>query len=115
MSKDVMKYKDFLASVHYSRDDKTFFGKILGINDLITFEGKTVEQLDKAFKDAVSDYIDLCKLTGKEALKSYKGSFNVRIQPKLHQKAAQLALMENITFNQFILRAIENEVNRRTT
>lgn len=110
--KDIMKYKDFLASVHFSQEDKTFYGKILGINDLITFEGETVKKLDKAFKEAADDYVELCKLTGKKIHKSYKGSFNVRILPGLHQKAAQLALQENISFNQLIQRAIENEINR---
>ena len=37
--KDVLTYKDFVGSVHYSTDDEIFFGKIEGIDDLVTFEG----------------------------------------------------------------------------
>ena len=38
-----------------------FYGKIEGINDLVTFEGESVTQLKESFKDAVSDYIELCE------------------------------------------------------
>ena len=63
--KDILKYKEFVGSVHYSSDDNVFFGKLIGIDDLITFEGDSVEELKKSFEDAVDDYIDLCESTGK--------------------------------------------------
>jgi len=74
-----LQYKDFIGSVHFSADDGVFFGKIAGINDLITFEGTDVNEIKEAFQEAVEDYIDICKQTGKTLQKSYKGSFNVRI------------------------------------
>jgi len=74
--KDKLIYKEFMASVHYSDIDETFFGQIEGINDLVTFEGQTVKALKAAFEESVDDYIDLCKETGKQPLKSFKGSFN---------------------------------------
>ena len=43
--KDVLNYKGFIGSVHFSADDKVFFGKVEGINDLVTFEGETVKEL----------------------------------------------------------------------
>ncbi len=59
--KDILNYKDFIATVHYSSDDEVFFGKIEGINDLVTFEGKSVAELKEAFIESVEDYISLCK------------------------------------------------------
>ena len=64
--KDVLTYKDFIGSVHFSAEDKVFHGKIEGITDLVTFEGKNVDELIKAFHEAVDDYIALCKEAGKE-------------------------------------------------
>ena len=77
--KDVMKYEEFIGSVHYSAEDETFYGKLEGIDDLVIFEGVSVKELNFAFKEAVEDYKDLCKLAGKQVKKSYKGSFNIRI------------------------------------
>jgi predicted HicB family RNase H-like nuclease len=57
---DILQYKDYNASVHFSADDEVFYGKILGINDLVSFEGSSVKELKKAFKEAVEDYLDVC-------------------------------------------------------
>ncbi len=57
--KDLLKYKEFIGSVHFDSDDETFYGKIEGINDLVTFEGNTVQELKKAFHEAVDDYLSI--------------------------------------------------------
>jgi len=76
----------------------------------VTFEGQDVKELKEAFRRAVDDYEELCKGTGKPLLKSYKGSFNVRITPELHKKAVQKSLILGISLNQLVQKAIEEEV-----
>ncbi|GAB60789.1 MAG: type II toxin-antitoxin system HicB family antitoxin [Candidatus Jettenia sp.] len=107
--KDVLTYKGFIGSVHFSAEDKVFHGKVKGIDDLVTFEGSTVEELIKAFHEEVDDYIKLCKEQSKEPLRSYKGSFNVRISPELHKKAVERARTLGITLNKLIQMAVEKE------
>jgi predicted HicB family RNase H-like nuclease len=58
--KDVINYREFLGSVHFSAEDDVFFGKIEGTDDLILFEGNTVNDLKKAFQESVDDYIETC-------------------------------------------------------
>jgi len=106
--KDVMIYKGYIGSVHYSTEDEIFYGKIEGINDLISFEGSSVSELKAAFEEAVEDYLELCNLNGKEPEKNYKGSFNIRIKPELHKLAAQRAIMEGKSLNQYVEEAIEH-------
>ena len=108
--KDVMQYKEYIGSVHFSAADNTFFGRIEGINDLVTFEGESVSKLQGAFEEAVEDYLQLCSHVGKPALKSYKGSFNVRISRELHRKSVQKALMSGISLNQLVQKALEKEL-----
>ena len=110
MKKDIMLYKDFIGSVHYSTDDEIFFGKLEGIDDSISFEGSSVEELKIAFCEAVEDYLELCKMNGKQPQKAYKGSFNIRISPDLHAKAAREALMEGISLNQYIENAVKEKL-----
>jgi predicted HicB family RNase H-like nuclease len=109
--KDILVFKDFIGSVHFSADDRVFFGKIEGIDDLVTFEGKTVEEIQRAFKEAVEDYLELCKETKKPVFKSYKGSFNIRISPDLHRKAFEKSQSLGISLNQLVKQAIEKEVS----
>ena len=108
---DRIRYKEFIGSVHYSSEDETFYGKIEGINDLVTFEGSTVVKLKAALKEAANDYEALCKESGKDIFKSFKGSFNVRVNPELHSKAFEQALLEGKTLNQFIKEAIEQRLS----
>lgn len=108
--KDILQYKDFVGSVHYDAEDEIFFGKIEGIEDLVSFEGESVSELKTAFEDAVNDYISLCKENGKKIEKSYKGSFNVRISPEIHKKAKLLSMMQGISLNQFIQKAVEKAI-----
>lgn len=105
--KDVLSYKDYIGSVHYSAEDEIMFGKIEGINDLISYEGISVSELKTAFEEAVDDYIELCEQNGKEPEKMYKGTFNIRIKPELHKQAARQAVIEGKSLNQYIEEAIE--------
>jgi predicted HicB family RNase H-like nuclease len=109
---NILTYKGFTGSVNYNADDHVFFGKIEGINDLVTFEGTTVDELENAFQEMVNLHIDDCKREGKPIEKSYKGSFNVRISRELHKKAAQAAAVKGITLNQLVKRAISREVEK---
>jgi predicted HicB family RNase H-like nuclease len=78
---DRLVIEDFIGSVHFSSSDDIFYGKPEGIPDLVTYEGASVKELKKAFQEAVSDYKELCEKTGRNSKRSFKGSFNVRIDP----------------------------------
>jgi predicted HicB family RNase H-like nuclease len=108
--KNVLQYKGYTGSVEFSAHDDVFFGKIFGIRDLVTFEGDTVVKLKKAFKEQVDDYLKTCKALGKEADKEYKGSFNVRLKPKIHRLAAIRSATQQISLNQFVERVLEKEL-----
>ena len=108
---DIIKHKDYYGSVHFSADDEVFYGKILGINDLVTFEGESVKQLKRSFKEAIEDYIETCRELNKEPEKTYKGSFNIRVSPGLHRDAAIAALQKNVTLNDFVKNAISYAIS----
>lgn len=108
--KNVLRHRYFIGSVHFSAEDDCFFGKIEGIDDLVTFEGRDVVELKRAFLEAVEDYIGLCRKAGKPLHKSYKGSFNVRMTAELHQQAARKSALLGISLNQLVQRAVEKEV-----
>lgn len=111
--KNLMEYKGYYAKIQYSAKDEVFFGTIEGINDIISFEGVSTDELKTAFCEAVEDYLDMCKRYGKEPQKTYKGSFNVRIDPELHKKAAIQAMSKGTSLNQFVESAIADKVNKK--
>lgn len=104
---DILEYKGYYANIHFSGEDDVFYGKLIGINDLIMFEGNSVKDLKKAFKEAVDDYLETCETVVKTPEKTYKGVFNVRIPSDLHRQAALFAAIKKVSLNDFVRYAID--------
>lgn len=107
-----MEYKDYIAKIEYSSEDKCFFGKLEMIDDLVTFEATTVEELEQNFKNSVDDYMQTCKELGREPQKTYKGVFNVRIDPELHKNIYKEALKAGVSLNSFISQVLSNQIKK---
>jgi len=103
----MLEYKGYHATIEFDADDNIFVGEVFGITDSLNFHGASVSELKKMFKQCIDNYLDLCKQIGKNPDKEYKGSFNVRIPPEMHKKAALEATRQRITLNQYVVRAIE--------
>jgi predicted HicB family RNase H-like nuclease len=110
---DVLAYKNYYASIQFSAEDEVFHGKVIGLNDLVSFEGTSVVALKKAFRVAVDDYLETCIKLGKEPDKSYRGSFNVRIPSELHRQAARYASLQNMTLNDFVRSVIDSFLTKK--
>ncbi|MFQ9148111.1 MAG: type II toxin-antitoxin system HicB family antitoxin [Eubacteriales bacterium] len=108
---NTLYYKNYYTNVSYSAEDKILYGKIEGINDLVTFESESAETIEKEFHSAVDDYLAFCEEVGKEPEKVYKGSFNVRIAPELHKALAEYAARNGLSLNQATATAIEKFVS----
>lgn len=107
---NVMEYKGYYGTVDFSAADKVLFGKVIGVNSLISFEGDSIESLRKDFEGAVDDYLAMCSENGIEPEKSYKGSFNVRVSPELHRELALYSASHGQTLNSTVEEAIKRYV-----
>ncbi len=107
---NTLKYKGYIGSVAYSEPDKVFFGKLEGIDDLVNYEGESVQELTSAFHEAVEDYLIFCEEHNCKPEKSYSGAFNVRVAPCLHRDIANLAAEAGISINAFVKRALAEAV-----
>jgi predicted HicB family RNase H-like nuclease len=105
-----MNYKGFLGHVEYDEERKFFHGEILNTRSVITFQGTTVSEIEKEFKDSIDDYLDWCKERGKEPEKPYSGKFNLRISPELHRKIALVSKKQNLSLNKFVEKALIDEL-----
>ncbi|MFA6988945.1 MAG: type II toxin-antitoxin system HicB family antitoxin [Candidatus Gastranaerophilaceae bacterium] len=108
--KNIMEYKGYIGSVEYSDEDETFFGQVLFINDVITFEGTDVKSLKEGFHYMVDDYLDMCKRLDKKPDKPFSGSFNIRPGSELHKKVAIFAEIHNKSINAVIKEALERYI-----
>ena len=101
-----MKYKGYHGQVNYDEDAKLFHGEIVGLRDVITFQGTNPDEIETAFRESIDDYLDFCKERGEEPDKPYSGRFNVRIPELIHRHIAELAKIENESLNTIVLRSL---------
>jgi len=107
---NTIEYRGYIGSIEYSCEDKCFFGKLEMINDLVTFEANSADELETNFHNVVDDYLQTCKELGREPQKTFKGVFNVRIDSELHQKIYKEALKAGISLNSFIKNTLQQKV-----
>lgn len=98
----MMKYKGYGAKVEFDDEAGVFHGEVLNLRDVVTFEGKNVAQLRKAFRDSVDDYLAFCASRKEEPEKPYCGRFVVRLGPSLHKAIAAKAAMSNKSLNSWV-------------
>lgn len=98
----MMKYKGYIGHVEYDDEARIFHGEVLGLRDIITFQGKSVEELEQAFQDSVEDYLNWCKKRGEKPERTFSGTFNLRIPPELHAKLAFQAKTVGMSLNSFV-------------
>ena len=108
---NTMEYRGYIGSVEFSEADALFFGKVMGIRALISYQGENARELVADFHGAVDGYLELCAQEGVEPERAYKGCFNVRISPELHRKAAIAAAARQMSLNSFVERSIEQAVS----
>ncbi|MFS4457029.1 type II toxin-antitoxin system HicB family antitoxin [Maribacter sp. 2304DJ31-5] len=104
---DYLKHKDYLGSVDFSSEDGVLYGKVIGVNDLVTYEGTSVEELNKAFIDSVEDYLATCKEIDKEPNKFFKGVFNVRTSNEIHRELSMIAEKKKMKLNELVNKAFD--------
>ncbi len=112
---NMLEYKGYYGTVELSVTDNVLFGKIIGINSLISYEGDGVQSLRDDFQGAVEDYLEMCAANGVEPEKAYKGSFNVRIAPELHKTLALYSASRGQTLNAVVEEAIKHFVNNKSS
>jgi predicted HicB family RNase H-like nuclease len=106
---NTIDYKFYTGAIEVDQESGCLHGKVLFINDLVTFQGASFSELMNDFQGAVDDYLALCKKIGKQPDKPFSGTFNVRVGPELHAAAARAALATDSTLNDFVRRAIGRE------
>ena len=104
---NLMSHRGYLGSVQFDQDQRIFYGKLEFIRSLVSYEATNAEGLIDSFRAAVDDYLADCEERGMSPEKPLKGSFNVRVGPDLHRRAAIAAANAGISLNAFTARALE--------
>lgn len=102
-----LNYKGYDGSVEYSAEDRVLHGRVLGLRDVVTFEGSDVSSLEGSFRAAVDEYLQFCEERGKAPDTPFSGTFNVRTGVELHRRAALYAESRRVKLNSVVREALE--------
>jgi predicted HicB family RNase H-like nuclease len=98
----MMKYKGYTGVIEIDEEAGILFGDVIGLRDVITFQGDTVEEAQTSFRESIDFYLELCAKQGKPPEKPFSGKFMVRISPELHRAVVIEAMTRKISLNSLI-------------
>jgi predicted HicB family RNase H-like nuclease len=98
---NTLNYKGFTAKVEFSADDEVFFGRVLGIDEIVTFHADSVEELKTSMKEMIEFYLETCRKKGKKPKKNYNGRLLFRLPNELHARIAETAAKRGKSINEW--------------
>lgn len=107
----MMEYKGYLGKVEFDDEASIFHGDVTNTRDVITFQGKSVAELKKAFRDSVDDYLAFCAERGEEPDKPFSGQFVTRVSPDLHRRASLAASRSGKSLNAWIAEQLQSAID----
>lgn len=102
----MLRYKGYVGHVEFDDESGIFHGEVLDTRDVITFQGKSVEELESAFRDSIEDYLEFCHERGEEPEKPFSGRVMLRIPPELHRQLYVEAKKQGKSLNQLIVEKV---------
>jgi predicted HicB family RNase H-like nuclease len=109
----MMRYGEYEASVEFDEEAEIFHGEVINLRDVITFQGRSVSELKKAFAASVEDYLAFCKQRGEEPEKPFSGRFVVRTDPSLHKAMFSAARRAGTSLNRWVTETLQRAVSGR--
>lgn len=104
------EYKGYTGQVQLDIEAEILHGQIANLRDVVTFQGRSFEELKQAFHDSVDDYLEFCDDLGQEPEKPYSGNFLVRSTPELHRDLSELAMSQGLSLNKLVNKICEQHV-----
>lgn len=98
---NILSYKGYTARIDFDERDDILVGRLLGIQDIVSFHADSIAELRPAFEEAVDDYLETCEKIGKQPEKSYSGKLMLRVPPNVHAHAAMMAEAHGKSLNQW--------------
>jgi predicted HicB family RNase H-like nuclease len=109
----MMEYKGYVGKVEMDDEAGILYGEIINIRDVITFEGSSVDEIQKAFRESVDDYLEFCAQRGEPPEKPFSGKFVVRLPVELHRKAYIQARLADKSLNGWVTDILEAVLQER--
>ena len=103
----MLQYKGYTGQVEFDHEAGLVHGEVIDLRDVVTFQGMSVEELERAFRDSIDDYLEFCEKRGEEPDKPFSGRLMLRLSPHLHREVYARARQEGKSLNQWVAEKLE--------
>jgi predicted HicB family RNase H-like nuclease len=103
----MVEYKGYIGKVEIDEEAGILYGEVINLRDVITFEGTTVDEVQKAFRESIDDYLEFCAQRGESPEKPFSGKFVVRLPAELHRKAYVQAKLADKSLNGWVAEVLQ--------
>ncbi len=103
----MLMYKGYIGFVEFDDEADIIHGEVITTRDVITFQGKTVTEIKKAFRESIDDYLEFCTSRGEDPEKPFSGKLNLRLPPALHRQAYIAAKSEGKSLNSWLVEKVK--------
>jgi len=112
----MMEYKGYLARTQFDDEANIFHGEVINIRDVITFQGKSVDELRQALRDSVEDYLAFCAQRGEKPERPFAGQLRVRLSPEQQRQVILAAEKDGKGIERWVAEVLTQaaSVRRRT-
>ena len=107
-----MSYKGYTTSMIFDIDDKIIVGRVLDIDDIISFHGESVAEFESHFHAAVEDYLAASAELESAPEKPASGKVMLRIAPEIHAAALRAAAQSGSSLNKWAERALDKAARK---
>ena len=108
----MLEYKGYIGKVDFDDEAEIFHGEVINLRDVITFQGRSVVELRKAFKDSINDYLEFCAERHESPEKLLSGNFTLRLDPELHRKVYLQARISNKSLNSWVTETLRSTLDK---
>lgn len=112
---DYLTYKDYFGTMRIDVEQGMLFGHVVGMNDKIIYQGKTVKELENDFRESIDEYIEFCKEVGKKPEKSFTGNILFRATAQRHSMIALAAQHCGKSINAWLSDLVDERLKNEPT
>lgn len=103
---NTISYRGYTASMVFDAEDKVIVGRVVDIDDIITFHGESVAEFEQNFHTVVDDYVTSCERLGATPEKPASGKLMLRVAPVVHAAALKAAARNGVSLNKWAEQAL---------
>ena len=98
----MIEHRGYTGVIEFDPSVDAFHGRVIGIRDVVTFEGRSLDELRREMAASLDDYLEACAEAGKDPERPYRGEFLVRTTPELHRAVSIEAESAGMSLNAWV-------------